>query len=213
MGKFVAHSTADAIAMTTRQADPSQLLGPYLLPLQTRLGQLLSFLHQIESVLCWHDPSLTTWLLIALLLATALLPFFPWLLVCRACGAIALGPQWYFMGAVLRRSAARDAAAEAATLDRFAAAESGEARKRVVSEEWAKRQNASLASIEAEVRSAHAAPLGQHLARRKEQYEGGERRGTAHLIEWQGARIAQLLSAPDPERSSRHHRSRSRSNF
>jgi hypothetical protein len=206
VGKLALSTAADAITFPTGQvSDPTLLLAPYLQPLQAYLGHCLAYVHQLQGILCWHDPTLTTGLAILLALLACLLPLLPWRALCHTSGALALGPHWWLIGSRRRLRAARAAAAEAVMLSRYAGASSDEGRRAVLEEERRRRVESERSAHEASERSSAQRPFAGQRARRMAHFQQEALTGAVRLLQCNGAHVVEarlgLLSTPDPSRS------------
>ena len=184
--------------------DPIQLVAAYLQPVQARLASALIPLRGLRGVLCWHDPALTTWLVLFLIGLTIVLPFLPWLLISRTVGILMLGPHMWWVGSKRRKSAAEaeaKAEVERELMRRYASERKLTNRTRLLDDE--KRLRDEKAAEEAAALEAEEAslPFAKHAEHRKSY--GKSDNLNVHV---RGSRVAdtKLLCLADVQRSSAH---------
>jgi hypothetical protein len=101
--KTAVGGVTDVAGQAGAAVDPMQLVAAYLQPVQEMLAGYLVPLRGLHGVLHWHDPAITTWLCLVLGVLAVVLPFLPWLIICRVAGAALLGPHMYIYGERSRR--------------------------------------------------------------------------------------------------------------
>ena len=203
-------------AKTDVLTDPTILLEPYLGWVQVMLGGYCRQLRAVRGVLCWHDPGLTLWIFVALVVAALVAPLLPWLLLSRCLGALLLGPHMWAVGA-RRRAPRRAAAAVVAAADallvytasgrtyktglvqRYSLA-AGAERETIVAAAWNDHTAMKAEAAAAAEKLVAAMPLAAHSRLRREVAGYG-----SLVFEVHGARTAQdkfTPALPDPARSS-----------